>query len=795
MRNNWFYLWFIFLCPSIGYSQYNITGHIANTKNHPVAFANVILTDSTQAIIKGAISSGVGEFHLDDIPKGYYTLKINYLGYAPWQKEIVLSTDKTIDTIHLKSNPKALKAVVLETEKPVIEQRVDRLIFNIDNTIIGTSGSASSALKSTPGVTYQNGKISIIGKTAARIMINGRLVKLSADNIKAYLNSIPAQAIQRIEVISTPPAKYAAEGNGGLINIVLKEKETNRWSNTITGRYTQTTYPTFHLGNRLLYSKGKFSASLALSGEKGNRAKIINSVIQYPEGPWKTTMNGQEQQDNFTGNLHLDYQLNKNSALGLRYHTYYQNDDLTNHDLTRIFSTTQTYRGHLRTTGFSDNTGKFHNLGAYYQQQLDTLGWNFNLSLDYLNYHRLQNRHFTTRNAFAQQPSQYYFNGNDQTIENYSVSLNFTQPLSWGTLTYGGKWLRTTTDNRLQLTPLKHTTTQPDALPAQYDHFNYTENISAFYADISTPLGEKWLLKAGLRLENTQAKGRSLQAENAFDRQKLSFFPSVYLTYHPTKKNVFNLSYSRRISRPDFNDLNPFKWYLSTQSYTQGNPFLQASIADNIALKYSYRNTLISKVFVMVKNDGFGQVPYVNPASNQQHYLRQNFYNTNTYGLSETLVFNPFKWWHSITQAVVFYLDGSFKPDLKLPTPITGVNAQLYTHHSFQLDSDHRFSLETTFRYRFPSHKLIVKASKAWSLNLGVQGSFLDQKLHLSLMAEDIFKTSDFWLTSYTNTIVQHYHTYRDSRLIRLSISYRLGDKITPKKHQNANQDIIDRAS
>src|SRR5699024_5606764 len=111
---------------------------------------------------------------------------------------------------------------------------------------------------------------------------------------------------------------------------------------------------------------------------------------------------------------------------------------------------------------------------------------------------------------------------------------------------------------------------------------------------------------------------------------------------------------------------------------------------------------------------------------------------TSTYGLSETLVFNPFKWWHSITQAVVFYIDGSFKSALQLPAPITGVNAQLYTHHSFQLDPNKRFSLETTLRYRLPSHKLIVKASDAWSLNLGVQGDFLDQKLHVSLTAEDI---------------------------------------------------------
>src|SRR5699024_4599025 len=245
--------------------------------------------------------------------------------------------------------------------------------------------------------------------------------------------------------------------------------------------------------------------------------------------------------------------------------------------------------------------------GAYYDQTLDTLGRKLSLNLDYFGYENKQDRNSETVSDYPEQKDSKIKNANNQYIDNYSVSLDMEHPMEWAQFSYGGKLLFT--KNRNRLSEEMQIGNIPDG-DQQADHFKYSENVQALYADVTKNFGEQWTVKAGVRFENTETKGTSVKEED-FKRSYGKWFPSVFVNYAADENNVFNLSYSRRINRPGFWMLNPARWYINAISYTEGNPFLQPKFADNIELKHIFKNKLTSTFFIATESKGFNQIPSV----------------------------------------------------------------------------------------------------------------------------------------------------------------------------------------
>lgn len=329
----------------------------------------------------------------------------------------------------------------------------------------------------------------------------------------------------------------------------------------------------------------------------------------------------------------------------------------------------------------------------------------------------------------------------------------------------------------------------------QKDYFEYRENVQALYVDITKNFGEKWTAKAGVRFENTQTKGQSILEDEHFKRNYGKFFPSAFLNYQMDKNNVFNLSYSRRISRPGFWALNPSRWYINSTSYTEGNPFLQPKFTDNVTLKHIFKNKLISSLFISAENQGFDQIPSVDPNTKQQTYTFDNYYDLTASGLSETFSFQPFSWWKSTSQATLAYIDGKFKPGFEnLGTFKNGLNFQFYTDHNFFLNSDKTLQLEATYNYSSPKKVLMYELGHTSSLDLGFKALFYNKRLKVSLAFQDIFKGNKPKITTYTNNIRQVYVNYFDSRNLKVSLTYKFGnEKLKSKKREVKNRDIQER--
>ena len=209
------------------FAQTEIKGQVID-QNMPIAYANIILKNSNNEIVTGVTSDFDGYFTINT-KKGNYKLTISYVGYTNYNKDINLENNINLGVVTLQEDSSQLDEVVITSRKKLIEQKADRVVFNVENSITASSGDALDALKVAPGLQVQNGIIKMFGKGTPRVMVNNKMVPLTNEELIGYLNSLSASDIKKIEIIATPPAQYDASGNGGLINIILKEGQINSW--------------------------------------------------------------------------------------------------------------------------------------------------------------------------------------------------------------------------------------------------------------------------------------------------------------------------------------------------------------------------------------------------------------------------------------------------------------------------------------------------------------------------------------------------------------------------------------
>lgn len=777
------------LSNSSSIAQIVISGTITDTLNEPLPYVDVILKNNLdRETINWTTTDEQGHFNFDSKKEEEFILDISYIGFKTQHIPINSNTDSENIRIRLEESNEQLDAVTIESTKPTIEQKTDRFVFNVSQTTSGSGGTANDALKSTPGIKVGEDKLELAGKGEVKAMVNDKMIRLSGEDLITYLNSIPADNIESIEVISAPPSKYEAEGNSGLINIILKEANQDSWSNTIRTHYKQGSYPSFGFGDSFLYHKNKLELSASLDATKGYQQNINDLRIYFDEGPWREPIYMKNKLDNISGKINLDYNLTEKAIIGISYTGSFRNSNSSDHVHTQIFDHDKNEVGTLQSTGHTDNPINAQSVGAYYDQKLDTVGRKLSLSVDYFGYDNRQDRNSQTISDYPGQKDAKIRNTNNQYIDNYSASLDMDHPFEWAILSYGGKILLT--KNRNRLSEAIQTPDNPET-DFQKDHFKYEENVQALYADMVKNFGEKWTAKAGLRFENTETKGMSQKADD-FKRSYAKWFPSAFINFEADKNNVLNLSYSRRIDRPQFWALNPARWYINSISYTEGNPFLQPAFTDNIELKHIFKNRLTSTLFVLKGNQSSDQIPMVDPDTKQQIYVFDNFYDYYSYGTTETFSYNPASWWKTTSQATLTYTNGKYKDGFEdLGQFQHGFNLDFYTNHNFFLNADKSLQLEATYTYSSPRKILMFDLRARSSLNLGVKTLFLDKKLQASLTVNDVFKGMQSKVTTYTNNIKQEYMNYFDLRNFNVSLTYKFGNTDLKSKEREAQNKTI----
>lgn len=686
------------------------------------------------------------------------------------------------DTLQLKT----IESVTIEGKKKLLlERKADRLIFNVEASVAsqGMDGAETLANVLMLKVDENLGNISITGKSSVNVMVNGRMLNLSGTNLVNYLKTIRSENIAKIEVITTPPAKYEAQGNSGLINIILKKNPNLGWSGSVSTGLNQRTYSGGNSTGTLNYQTEKLSLSLKTSYADGAKRSEENYSILGASQNYSRSVR-KDMWKELTPNLNLSYKLNKNSEIGIEYIFSHQKSGMDIVNETRNVNTDLSVENLLTKTFHREKTPT-HTLSAYYDLKLDSLGKKLSFAGNFFKNNSDTDVNFSTLKL------------SDNSIQDvntrsivepqvFSLQGDLELPFSFGTIETGLKFNQFKNATDLQYFNIINDQHIPDFQRANL--FEYKEENYAAYFSYAKSFGEHWETKAGLRYENTQAQSftPSTNLENKYNYGQ--WFPSAFVSYKK-EKNVFSLSYSRRINRPSMSNLNPFRWYENPYSYSSGNPLLTPSYINNLELGYTYNSKFSASIYYLKLKNGFGQVALIDGLSQIGTYL--NYYNNNFYGFNASYTDKLFKFWETSLS-----LNGSLTD-----SKVFNIETETQNGYSVSYSINNTFTInkkKTVFFFLNYSQDLPYKNVNSYfhnfsNLTSGIKVSLMEKQLQINATVTNIF-AQKYRGDMYFKDNSQHFNNYWDGRSFRLNVNYTLGNNKKKRSTKSISFEEKDRA-
>ncbi|MGU3376685.1 TonB-dependent receptor domain-containing protein [Chryseobacterium sp. M5A1_1a] len=672
-----------------------------------------------------------------------------------------------------KDSIQSLEQVNILAKKKLIERKADRLIFNVENSIASQGMDASETLANVPllKVNENQALISIAGKSTVSVMVNGRMLNLSGTALFNYLKSIRSENIAKIEVITTPPAKYEAQGNSGIINIILKKNPNIGFSGNINSNLIQRTYSGFSSNGSLNYQTEKFSSSLKLTYYDSAKRSDENYTILGASQNYSNSVR-KDMWKELTPNLNISYKINKNSQIGLEYIYAHQKSGMDIVNNTRNIDS-DSKEENLLTHTFHREKLPTHTLSAYYDVKLDSLGKKLSIAGNFYKNNSDTEVNFSTLKS------------SDQSVQDvrtisivapqiFSVQADLELPFSFGTIETGVKFNQFKNTSDLQYFNLESGQYKPDFSKANV--FQYKEENYAGYISFSKSFGEHWETKAGIRYENTNAESFTPSSNTGNQYNYGQWFPSAYVSYKEDK-NVFTFSYSRRINRPSMSNLNPFRWYSNPYSYSSGNPLLTPAYINNWEVGYTFNNKLSVSAYYLKMKNAFGQILHVTGLSQISDY--RNYYNNDFLGLNASYTDTFFNFWET-SISMNASLQNSTVFDIEAETQ-KGNSFSYSINNTFSLNKEKTLALFLNFDHSLPYKNVNSYFHDFAELTSGLKISLMEKKLQINATVTNIF-AQRFRGDMYFKDNSQHFDNYWDGRGFRLSATYTFG---TGKKSIN----------
>lgn len=772
-------------------AQDQVGGRVVDEHQIPLVYTPVtLLTAIDSALVQHALTDPDGDFKFMDIKAGTYKIRISAMGKMPYTTKqfavggVVHTGSEPISLIVLEPQAVKLKEVTITRKQPLVEQKVDRYIFNVGKSATAMGNDGVQLLRKIPGIQISASAISLAGKGKVKVMINDRLLTLSDEDLLNYLQTLRSDDISTVEVITNPSAKYDAQGNSGLINIKLRKSTEENFSGNVSVTYSQASYASANVGTGLNYKKNKLSLSANLSTGDGSVNETADEKIYYTGNPRFSNETVRAYNRYISGRISADYEPRGNATIGIHYSGNKSSPDSKDRiTVNYLQAKTGPSNGSL-TTGNTESNLNYSNSGIYYMLRLDTLGKKVNVAADYFLYKTLRDRQFTSNSineneAFGTNQLS-AANWGKQDMKIYTSNIDAELPYRWAKMELGGKLSLINNQNNIGFQNLTADTMQSD-------RFKYKEHIYAIYATAYKKLG-KWEAKAGLRFESTITEGISVSLNQNNKRNYHSLFPSAYLSYSPDQSHKFSLNYGKRINRPSYEALNPFRWYLNMSSYRAGNPFLKPESIDNIEFSHSYKNTWVSKIYASKTANWYERVTYVSAQSPIQAYIYENYATFYTVGVSQAYSFEIPDIWESSNQVMAYYNYSDMALDV-LRSKTKGLSGFLSTTNSFVINSAKTVFAELNYSYQLPAAITQYELGHFQDLTIGLKVLLFDKRLQLGLNGSDLFRTNAPKIIGYTNDIRQEYKNYGDLRRVGFSVSYKFGsDKLKANQRSTSNE-------
>ncbi|MBL7813997.1 MAG: TonB-dependent receptor [Saprospiraceae bacterium] len=788
-----FALFFTLTFATLSFAQSGkINGRVVAADGKAMEFVTVTLHRvKDTALVKGAITDATGNYEFDLLKNGQYLVVAQQVGLKKATSTPLSISDNTLTVNDLKliEDGQTLKAVTITAQKPFIEQQIDKTVVNVENSIVSAGSTALEVLEKSPGVVVDNeGRIQLRGKDGVRIMVDGKPSQLSADQLTNLLRNMNANQILRIEIITNPSAKYDAAGNAGIINIVMKKNQLYGTNGQFSTTYGQGIYYKTFNSLSLNYRQGAWNVfgSYNYNNRMNFNDNSITRIFRADNGKGAVT-------DSFVQNAYsrnprhgnswrggVDYNLSKKTTIGVLFNGSFgginTNQTRGTENLTTIYRPDGSINSQLLTLSTPNDYWNEFSGNANLKHTFDSTGRELTVDLDYSKYNNGNDEAFRITNLNSSDAVRNQQNLTEAKFNIASAKFDYTQPLSKNKakFDFGGKTSFVQSDNDIKFYNIVGGAKIIDKNIT--NDFLYKENINAAYVNWQQELPQGLSYQVGLRVENTNITGQQITIDTSFERHYTDFFPTAFVQkkWGKKDKNAIRLGYSRRIDRPNYENLNPFRHFLDQYTFQIGNPNLTPQYSNNVDLTYTFMGALSISVNYGKTTDVMNEVLKQDDDAKQTFITRENLATRQNYGVSVNIPAPIKKWWFLNVNSGynVNHFEGRYlNSDLVLDVPQFSANVQ----NRFTLPKD--VSAEISGFYISQIQQGLILSEPMYGVNLGVSKQLLDRRLTLRLNAQDIFFTQKFrGYQKYENLDIK-IKGFGDSRQVRFTASYRFGNQ------------------
>ena len=773
----------------------SVNGTVIDKKTgQPLEFASVQLLGLTNNIaIKMAISNKKGKFNLDSIALGNYSLKVNFMGLiAPIQTVSLTANASTVavGNISMELSSNILNEVSVTAKKNMLSSTVGKKVYNTSQDIMAQSGSASDILRNIPSVEVDiEGNISLRGSGELMVLINGRPSPLMGKNRSEVLQQIPANTIERIEVITNPSAKYRPDGTAGMINIVMKKNTKAGFNGNITGNIGNKQRENGSLNLNYKTSKLNTFATYSIRQDERNRFGNTNRTFTDSLSGATTGFYTENNRSKSRPLSHLlrggfDYTIDTMNSIGLS--GSYLKTSLERNDLYErtFFDKNRQITQRLDRNRFAPAVENEKDLTAYWQHNYNKVGKELRFeftassqSEDEKNYYN--NQYYVPTKLTI--PDNNFVN---QIEQNQQATLDFVNPLGENAkleLGYAGSFIQQDIDFLTE--NYNPSTGRVIKNPLTSNRFKLNQKIHAVYGTYSYAIGELEY-SLGLRAEQSFIESNLVTRDSIITNQYFNVFPTVQLAYKLSKGQL-QLNYSKRVSRPEGDDLNPFPEYMDPINLRAGNPYLLPEFIHSLEFGYQWKNnifTIVPSIYYRYKYNGFTSITQ---KLNDTAFLttRQNLSNDQNTGFELVVSAKPTKTITANLSTNVFYNTINFgtatAPDKK---SIWSSNTNFNASASITKNTMYQF----TCIYRSGRQTIQGFFNPTFVINMGLRQDLMKNKLSVVATVSDVFSTLKQKSDLITKFLIQNQLTSRDAQVFYIGFNYRFGK--TTKKAEDKMQ-------
>ena len=778
------FLCLFYMIPLQSFAQdlISVEGIVKDNKQNIPAATVLLYSSLDSALVSSAMTNENGQYNFK-IKSGNYYIVATSMGYNKVNtKPIKLNGEKSysVPSILLTETANNLNEVVVTAARPVLERKADKLIFNLDATPSAAGLNALEALKKAPGVVVDhNENISLSGKSNVLVTIDGKQTYLSQEEVVNLLKSMQSSEIESIEIMNNPGARYEANSTGGVINIKTKKSKADGFNGNVAIGAGYNKRASSNNNINLNYRKNFFNTfgSYSYNLNKWEQNLMIDRVTPNEANKLYFSQRNTDTSSNNSHNFKVgtDFFLSPKHTVGFLVKGNINDRNENSFSRTNIGSSLGQTDSILRTPSHNEGTRKNYSYNLNYKGVLDTAGQELTVDADYSTFDgdndaSYQNRFFRPDGTFFKN-GQIYRSFAPSEINIKALKVDYVLPLNKSLKIEAGlKYADVESDNNFVFENQVEDGWLGD--PNRSNRFKYSEEVSAAYTTFSATLG-KLSVQAGLRAERTHSTGTSVTLNEEIDRKYTNLFPSVFISQNFNENNVLNFSYSRKINRPNYQNLNPFMYYLDQYTYNQGNPNLRPEFATNFEATYLFKQKYSIALAYTHVSDVITQILLQNAALNSMYQTNLNLASDDVISLTLNFPVTITKWWNFNNNILAYH------KQLKSPN-VNGFElnskqftGNIYMQHNFILSS--QWSADASFFYSTPQIDDALNLKTFFTSDAGLRYNFKSKNGNLKLGVSDVFHTQKPRITSNLEGNAYTLKQWGTSRSVRLTYTQRFG--------------------